>query len=265
MATSFAQQWGPALQKAGYTQIFDAFYRGDKWRRLLSFREKLIIECLISYQNDPRIGSMPSAKQLAYDSGVSYNQTRNLLKRLTNPVLDASGATVRSTLLIPVLLKSGRTRYSMTPLKYELERLEKFPAEVVRKPRPAPKPAKLVVMEDYAASDFDRAIFDAAQHADPDAAYQKAYAEPDEDAAADWEEVKARLMKEIPAKDFDRLGLAYTHGERWQDETLIVLADSSSQIDALQRWRMLIRSICRQMFGNVSLAFKTLAAAALPF
>lgn len=255
MATSFAQQWGPALQKAGYTQIFDAFYRGEKWRRLLSFREKLLIECLISYQNDPRIGSMPSAKQLAYDSGVSYNQTRNLLKRLTNPVIDASGATVRSTLLIPVLLKTGRTRYSMTPLKYELERLEKFPAaEVVRKPRPAPKPAKLVVMEDYAASDFDRAVFDAAQHADPD-----------EDAAADWEEVKARLQTELPARDYDRLGLAYTRGERWQDTTLIIMASSASQIDALQRWRMMIRSICRQMFGNVSLAFKTLAAAALPF
>ena len=146
MTTSFAEQWGPALQKAGYTRIMNALYRGDKWRRLLSFREKLLIECIISYQDDPRIGTVPSAKQLAYDSGVSYNQTRNLLKKLTNPVIDESGATVRSMLLIPIICKQGRIRYSMTPLKYELERLEKFPVLVV-KPKPAPRPEPVPIPE----------------------------------------------------------------------------------------------------------------------
>src|SRR5690348_1088794 len=139
--TAFAEQWGRPLEQAGYTQISNLLLR--RWREIgLSRTQRDNILIIISYQSNHE--TIPSAKRLAYESGVCYETTRKNLKTLTAYKKDGGLG-----LLIPVLLKGGRTRYNMMPLRRELEKLEKAPLEIVkpeRKPRPAPKPAPILIV-----------------------------------------------------------------------------------------------------------------------
>ena len=246
MGTAFEQKWGRPLERAGYTQISNLLLR--RWREIgLSRTERDNLLIIISYQDNHE--TIPSAKQLAYESGVCYETTRKNLKHLTAYKKDGGLG-----LLIPVLLKQGRTRYNLMPLRRELEKLEQSPALEIVKPakvRPAPKPApEPVILAEY--------------QPDRDAAYQKAWQEPDDDAIASWEEIKAELKEEIPAPAYDTW-IASTRGIYWDNgDTLVVSVLSTGHQDVLERWRDLIKRCSRRLFGNISIAFKVLAAAALP-
>lgn len=249
--TAFSEQWGRPLEKAGYTCIHDAFYRGDKWRRLVSLREKLLIECLMSYQSDPRIGTCPSAKQLSYDSGVSYNQTRNLLKRLTNPIKDDAGKTIRRTLLVPVVMKQGRIRYNMTPLRYALEKLEKDSAVQMVQPepkvRPAPKPAPIVTLYEESGPLAEMTSKEIV----------------DEDARADWEEIKQCIREEVSPAAYETW-IAPTRG-RYRDSNEVLWIDvpsSSHESQLLGRFSELIDRL-RKLYGIASIACRVMLAASI--
>ena len=244
--TQFVEQWGRRLQDAGYTQISNRLLR--RWREIgLSRTERDLIIEIISYQSNHE--TIPSLRQAAYEAGQCYQTARKNLKHLC-AFKKAGGL----GLLIPVLLARGRTRYNMMPLRRELEKLDKSPALQVVKPapkvRPAPKPEPVILAE---------------YKPDKDAAYQKAWQEPDDDAIVSWEEIKAELKEEIPAPAYDTW-IASTQGLYWDNgDTLVVSVLSTGHQDVLERWRDLIKRCSRRLFGNISIAFKVLvAAAALP-
>ena len=236
----FAEQWGRALEGRGYTQISNLLLR--RWREIgLSRTERDNLLIILSYQSNHE--TIPSAKQLAYESGVCYETTRKNLKHLTAYKKDGGLG-----LLIPVMLPRGRTRYNMMPLRRELEKLEQSPALAVVKPakvRPAPKPEPVIIS-------IDR-----------DAAFQKSYIEPDDDAIQSWEEIKECIKPEISPAAYDSW-IAPTRGDHWDGQTLYVAVTSTGHQDVLQRWRDLIQRCSRRLFGNISIAFRVLAAAALP-
>lgn len=245
--TAFAEQWGRPLEKAGYTQLSNLLLR--RWREIgLSRTERDNIQILISYQDDPNERAVPSARQLAYDSGCGYDTTRKNLKRLCAPVLDEAGQVVRKQLLYPVKMKNGRMRYAMTALKHALEKLDNAPALAIVKPpkvRPAPKPEPIMLYEEKGAL-----------------AEMTSREVEDEDAIADWEEVKERLRSEpdISPAAYDNW-IAPTRGDHWNDRTLVVAVFSSGHVDVLERWHTLIKQTCQRMFGNISIAFKVVLAA----
>lgn len=248
--SAFAEQWGRPLERDGYTQITNRLLRGKYWRQLLLEREARIILRIISYQDDPEYGTIPSAKQIAYDAGVSYNTVRNLLKRLTNPIKDDAGKTIRRTLLIPVLLKQGRIRYNMTPLRYALEKLEKDSAvQMVKsepKVRPAPKPAPIVTLYEESGT----------------LAEMTSKAVVDEDAVADWEEIKEYIKEEISEAAYNTW-IAPTRG-RYRDDSNILWVDvpsSSHESMLLGRFRDIIDR-CRKLYGIASIACRVLLVAA---
>ena len=238
--SAFVEQWGRALEGRGYTQLSNLLLR--RWREIgLSRTERDLIIEIISYQSNHE--TIPSLRQAAYEAGQCYQTARKNLKHLCAFKKDGGLG-----LLIPVLLPRGRTRYNMMPLRRALEKLEKTPALQVVKPAKV-RPAPMVTIH----------------QPDPDAAYQKAWQEVDEDAVADWEEVKEQLRREpdISPAAFDNW-IAPTRGDHWEDRTLVVAVFSSGHVDVLERWRVLIKRTCQRMFGNISIAFKVLAAAALP-
>ena len=245
--SAFAEQWGRPLEQAGYTQISNVLLR--RWREIgLSRTERDNLLIIISYQSSHE--TIPSAKQLAYESGVCYETTRKNLKHLTAYKKDGGLG-----LLIPVLLKAGRIRYNMMPLRRALEKLEQSPALQVVKPakvRPAPKPApEPVILAEY--------------QPDSDAAYQKAWQEPDDDAIVSWEEIKHRLKPQISEAAYENW-IKPTRGDHWEGQKLWVVVPSGSHYDSLMgRFKELIGRCSRELFGNISIACKVLvAAAALP-
>ena len=237
--SAFAEQWGRPLERDGYTQITNRLLRGKYWRQLLLEREARIILRIISYQDDPEYRTIPSAKQLAFDAGVSYNQTRNLLKRLTNPVIDADGVTLRSTLLIPIICAHGRIRYSMTPLKYELERLEKFPEVVKPKPRPAPKPEPIPEPEPLpAAEDEELPVEDS------------------HTAREEWDRIRVAMARNRTKGELHWLEAA--NGVGWREDTLVVASNDWNTIKQLKRpsWVLEAEGCLHQRWPDYAISFE---------
>ena len=242
---AFVEKWGAVLAADGHTQIPDGLLDGKITRALkLTGSEVKTIIGIIRAQG--RWGHVESAKQLAFDSRVSYNQTRNNLKCLTAHKKDGGKA-----LLTLVILPGGRTRYNWMPLRKELERLEKLEKqgglEIVKpapKVRPAPKPSPVITLYEEKGA----------------LAEMTSREEVDEDAQTDWEEIKICLKEEIPAPAFDTW-IASTTGRRWDGRILWVNVLSTGHMQVLERWTELIQRCSRQLFGNVSVALHVALAA----
>ena len=241
MTSIFAQQWGRPLEEAGYVQTSHLLNR--RWREIgISRTQRDLIIGIISYQDDPRTKTIPSIKQVAYEAGQCYETARKNIKILTAFKKDGGLG-----LLIPVLLKGGRIRYNMMPLRRELEKLKEQPLEIVKPApvRPAPKPSPIVTIVPP----------------DRDAAYQKAWQEIDEDAAADWEEIKQCIKEEVSPAAYDTW-IAPTRGlYRDENEVLVIEVPSSSHQDALMGRFKAIIDRCRKLYGIASIVCRVMLAA----
>lgn len=237
--SAFAEQWGRPLEQAGYTQISNLLLR--RWREIgVSRTERDLLIGIISYQSNHE--TIPSIKQLAYEAGQCYQTARENIKRLCAFKKDGGKG-----LLIPVLLSGGRTRYNMMPLRRELEKLKQQPLEIVKpvKVRPAPKSALIVTLHEESgalAEMTSREVID-------------------EDAVADWEEIKQCIKEEVSPAAYDTW-IAPTHGlYRDSNEVLwIEVPSSSHEEQLLGRFAAIIERL-RKLYGIASIACRVLLAA----
>lgn len=247
MATMYAQKWGRYLEDRGYTQLPNLLLR--RWREIgLSRTERDNISIIISYQDNPNEKAVPSARQLAYESGCGYDTTRRNLRRLCAPVVDEAGKVVRKQLLHAVPLKNGRIRYAMTALRHALEKLDASPALAIVKPakvRPAPKPAPIVTLYEERGIDAE----------------MTSKAQVDEDAVADWEEIKECIRGEVSDAAY-QTWIAPTRG-RYRDSSEVLHIDvpsSAHESMLMGRFKDIIDR-CRKLYGIASIACRVLMAA----